>query len=111
MINLVLSKFITLETMKLKHLEKYNYFGHVMKISRDNQKYNLSKKIRLGWAAYAKLQDIFKSDIPINLKGKMFNQYILPVLLYGSETLTLNKATLTDRIENGKIGVDDIIVA
>lgn len=34
---------------------------------------------------------ILKSDLPICLKRKLFNQRVLPVLTYGAETLTLSK--------------------
>ena len=87
----------------------------------------------LAWAAFGRLRDILKSDIPISLKRKAFNQCVLPVLTYGAETLTLTKLsmrklqvtqrrmersmldlTLRDRIRNEEIrrrtGVEDVIV-
>lgn len=43
-------------------------------------------RILLGWAAFAKLQNIFSSGIPQCLKSKMFNQCMLPVLTHGAKT-------------------------
>lgn len=39
------------------------------------------------------MRDVFKSDIPISLKRKAFDQCVLPVMSYQVETLTLTKTT------------------
>lgn len=39
------------------------------------------------------MRDIFRVNIPTRLKQKAFNQYILPVLAFDAETLTLPKKT------------------
>ncbi|CAH2231293.1 jg20612 [Pararge aegeria aegeria] len=46
-------------------------------------------RIQLGWAAFGKLRDIFSSKIPSCLKTKVFEQCVLPVMTYGSETWSL----------------------
>lgn len=93
MTNLVFSEPMKLENMEVEAVEKYTSLGHEVRISRDNQTCELSRRISLGWAAYGKLRDIFGADIPISLKRKTFNQCVLPVLTYGAETLTLTKAS------------------
>lgn len=37
------------------------------------------------------MRDIFRTNVPTHLKGKAFNQFILTVLTYGTEMLTLKK--------------------
>ncbi|XP_045459984.1 uncharacterized protein LOC123689085 [Harmonia axyridis] len=113
-------------------VHSYIYLGHEVRIGRDNQTAELLRRTTLGWAAYGKLRDVFKSDIPTKLKRKAFNMCVLPVLTYGAETLTLTKASarklqktqrrmersmlgisLRDRIRNEEIrrrtGVDDVL--
>ena len=132
MTNMVLSEQVEAEGKQIQLVDKYIYLGHEVKLSRDNQTTELSRRISLGWAAYGKLRDIFKTDISITLKRKAFNQCVLPVLTYGAETLTLTKASrmklrrtqrkmersmlgvsLRDRIRNDEIRrrtkVEDII--
>lgn len=132
MTNMVPSEHIQIHNNRIELVHKYVYLGHEIKISRDNQTCELARRITLGWAAYGKMRDIFRANIPIHLKRKAFNQCILPVLTYGAETLTLTKATaeklrvtqrrmersmigltLRDRVRNEEIrrrtGVDDII--
>lgn len=132
MTNLVFSEPLKLQNTEIEAVEKYIYLGHKVRISRDNQTCELSRRISLGWAVYGKLRDIFRADIPISLKRKTFNQCVLPVLTYDAETLTLTKIsikklqttqrkmeramiglTLRDRIRNEEIrrrtGFRDII--
>ena len=47
-------------------------------------------RTKLSWKAFGKMSTIFKSNMPICLKRKVFNQCVLPVLTYGCETWTLN---------------------
>lgn len=48
----------------------------------------------MAWAAFGKLKYVLKSNIPMCLKRKVYNQCILPVLTYGAETLTFTKKTI-----------------
>jgi len=69
-------------------------------------------RIRLTWAAVGKLGTTLRnSTLPINLKKKVFNTCVLPVLTYGMETMTLtvksaNRLRTTQRaIEKTMLGV------
>ncbi|CAG9830961.1 unnamed protein product [Diabrotica balteata] len=94
MTNLVPSGPLKLENWNIETVDKYIYLGHEIQISRDNQTCELSRRIALGWATFGKIKDVFKENIPIKLKRKAFNQYVLPVLTFGAETLTLTKASI-----------------
>lgn len=132
MTNLVMSENIKLEGYNIEQVTSYKYLGHELRIGRDNQTCEISRRIGLAWAAFGKLQYIFKTNIPTCLKRKVFDQCVLPVLTYGAETLTLTKKTvnkvriaqrkmersmlgisLSDRIENNRIremsGVADAV--
>ncbi|CAG9839982.1 unnamed protein product [Diabrotica balteata] len=93
MTNLVPNELIEIEKSPIELVEKYVYLGHEIRLTRDNQTCELLRRISLGWAAFRKMRDIFKTNIPIHLKRKAFNQCVLPVLTYGAETLTLTKTS------------------
>lgn len=111
MTNMVPSENIVVDDCEVKLVDKYTYLGHEIRISRDNQTCEMKRRIVLSWAAYGKLRNIFRSDIPVCLKRKVFNQCILPVMTYGAETLTLTVASakklrITQRkMERSMIGV------
>ncbi|CAG9828634.1 unnamed protein product, partial [Diabrotica balteata] len=91
MTNLVLSEKISVSGMHIEETTSYKYLGHEIRIGRDNQTRELSRRIGLTWVAFGKLSYVLKSELPMCLKRKVFNQCVLPVLTYGVETLTLTK--------------------
>ena len=47
----------------------------------------------LGWAAFGKVNNIMRSrNTNMKVKRKVFNEYILPLMMYESETWALNNA-------------------
>ena len=53
----------------------------------------IKRRIALGWAAFSKVANIMKSRMAsMNIKRKVHNEYVLSVMVYGSETWTLEKA-------------------
>ncbi|PZC71609.1 hypothetical protein B5X24_HaOG212887 [Helicoverpa armigera] len=61
----------------------------IVQLGRSNFEKEVNRRIQLGWAAFGKLRNIFSSDIPQCLKTKVYNQCVLPVLTYGTETWPL----------------------
>ena len=47
-------------------------------------------RTKVGWKGFGKMSTIFKSNMLICLKRKVFSQCVLRVLTYGCETWTLN---------------------
>ncbi len=45
----------------------------------------------MGWSAFGKQNLIMNSNLPLSLKREVYNQCILPVLTYESETWRLTK--------------------
>ncbi|CAG9834409.1 unnamed protein product [Diabrotica balteata] len=80
-------------------------------IGRDNQTHELNGRIGFGWAAFGKLRETFKSELPKCLKRKVFDQCVLPGLTFVAETLTLTKAAATKlrvtqrRMERSTLGI------
>lgn len=94
MTNLVPSRNLLVQGKEILQVTSYKYLGHELRIGRDNQTCEIERRIGLTWAAYGKLRHVFKSEIPICLKRKVFDQCILPVLSYGSETSTLTRKSI-----------------
>jgi len=44
----------------------------------------------MAWSSFGTLHLIFKSKLPMSPKRKFCNQCVLPVMMYGCETWTLN---------------------
>ncbi|CAH1277638.1 MUC4 [Branchiostoma lanceolatum] len=119
---------------EIEEVNSYIYLGR--KVSQDGSLLpEIKRRITLGWAAFGKVDNIMRSrKASITLKRKVFNQYILPVMTYGSETWALTTTqmemlrvaqrkmerimlgiTLRDRRRNSWIrlqtGVTDIVTA
>ena len=95
MTNLVVSDKIQIEGYNIDQVTTYKYLGHEIRLGRDNQTCEIYRRIGLAWAAFGRLRGVFKGDIPISLKRKVFDQCVLPVLTYGAETLTLTKRSVS----------------
>ena len=53
----------------------------------------IKRCIALGWTAFSKVANITKSrKASMNVKRKVHNEYVSPVMVYGSETWALKKA-------------------
>ncbi|KAL5270988.1 hypothetical protein ACHWQZ_G001587 [Mnemiopsis leidyi] len=71
----------------LEHVDDFKYLGSY--IADSKQDFNTRKG--MAWTACMKLQKVWTSGISEHLKVKFFKACVEPVLLYGSETWTLNK--------------------
>ncbi|CAB3231006.1 unnamed protein product [Arctia plantaginis] len=73
----------------LEVVDEYVYLGQTVQLGKSNFEKEVNRRIRLGWAAFGKLRNVFTSKIPQCLKTKCFNQCVLPVMAYGTETWSL----------------------
>ena len=72
----------------------YVYLGQQMSFGNIDEE--ITRRIRLSWAAFGKLNNVLDPhvNIPQHLKAKVYNQCVLPVLTYGCETWPLTKKTI-----------------
>ncbi|CAG9565546.1 unnamed protein product [Danaus chrysippus] len=95
----------------LEVVDSYVYLGQTVQLGKSNFEKEVNRRIQLGWAAFGKLRRIFSSRIPQCLKTKVFDQCVLPVLTYGTETWPLTmglirKLKVTQRaMERAMLGV------
>ena len=76
----------------IEKVDRYVYLGKTVTQAGDLLP-EIKRRIALGWAAFSKVANIMKSrKASVNVKRKVHNEYVLPVMVYGSETWTLKKA-------------------
>ena len=102
---------ITIQGNKIEEVDNYIYLGKRISLNSETAG-EVKRRIQLGWAKFGKLSFIFRDeDLPTSLKKQVFNQCIIPVLSYGSETWTTTnklekKLRVTERaMERIMIGV------
>ena len=88
------SRGVKLERECIEEVNNYIYLGQNISLQETNQG-EIKRRIQHRWAAFNKLSNILRSNLPINLKRKLFNQCVLSAMTYTSETWTLSK-----KIEN-----------
>ena len=83
---------ININGRKIKEVDNYIYLSQ----TKDHeQEQELKHRIGLGWTAFGKLDSIMKNKSnPLTLKTKVYNECILPVIMYGSKTWSLSKTQL-----------------
>ncbi|XP_056630687.1 uncharacterized protein LOC130441151 [Diorhabda sublineata] len=91
--NLVTNDNIIIDGGEIAQVYDYKYRRYEVRIGRDNQTCEIKRRILLGWIAFGKLSSTLKSDLPISLKRKVYEQCVIPVMSYGAETLTLTRQT------------------
>ncbi len=74
----------------LELVEEYTYLGQMVSANPAHEK-EIRRRIGMGWSPFGKQNHVMNSYLPLSLKGKVYNQCILPVLTYGSESWCLTK--------------------
>ena len=80
---------VAVDRNTIEKVDRYVHFGKTMTQAGDLLP-EVKRRIVLGWAAFSKVANIMKSrKASMNLKRKVHNEYVLPVMVYGSETWAL----------------------
>ena len=82
----------------IENVQGYAYMGQHYCLKENNQDKEIQQRIMIGWAAYTKHRDIFKSNLATCLKRQAYNSCVLPVMTYGAETWTLTKQAQDTRV-------------
>ena len=78
----------------IEAVNQFVYLGRLLCIPMD-LKAELNRRIRAGWWAFSKFNSFLVArQIPMRHKRKLFNQCVLPAMLYGCEAWTATKADL-----------------
>ena len=83
---------VTVDGNVIEKVARYVYLGKTVTQAVDLLP-EIKRRIALGWAAFSKVANIMKSrKARMKIKRKIHNEYVLPVMVYGSEAWALNKA-------------------
>ncbi len=78
---------VIIRNAELELVEEYICLGQTISASPGHEKQ--SRKVRMRWSAFGKRTTIMNSNLPLSLKRKVYNQFILKVLMYASETCSV----------------------
>ena len=85
---------ISINGHEIKQVTEFVYLGHKLSALND-QTIAVKHRVGLAWATFGKHASILKSNrIPLHIKTKIYNIYILPILLYGMECIAWTKNLL-----------------
>ena len=83
---------VTVDRNVIEKVDRFVYLGKTVTRVGDLLP-EIKRRIALGWASFSKLANIMKSrKASMNIKRKVHTGYVLPVMVYGSETWALKKA-------------------
>lgn len=80
-----------IDSVEIETVNEYIYLGQLISFDNNLQKNEISRRIRLGWAAYGKLKKVFSAKIPQCLKTKVYDSCVLPAMTYAAETWTMTR--------------------
>jgi len=58
------------------------YLGQLIKLENDYDS-EIKRRIKIGWMTFGRNRDVSKSKMPICLKSKIYNQCVIPAMIYG----------------------------
>ena len=74
----------------LTHADAHKYLGRALSLSKERATPAVKARISAAWHQLQKRRSIFMSQhVNANLRVKLFNSTVLPVMLYGLSSLTL----------------------
>lgn len=82
---------VSIEGSVVQAEKSIKYLGHVLSI--DGQNPEITRRCSAAWKALLSKKEMFKAGCGQELKTKLWQSTVLPVLTYGCETWTLNKET------------------
>ena len=83
---------VIVEGKKIEEVDRYNYLRQMVTKDHD-QVQEMKRRIGQRWSAFCKLDNIMPDkNVSMRLKGKAFNECILPVMTYGCETWSLSNS-------------------
>ncbi|KAL0803449.1 hypothetical protein ABMA28_017178 [Loxostege sticticalis] len=101
---------LTVMGWTVEYVAEYIYLGQLVSLENSQAK-EIDRRIENAWKSYWSMKAYMKGDLPLNLKRKLLDMCILPVLTYAMERSVLG-IRRTDRVRNTTIrsqtGITDI---
>lgn len=85
---------LTIYNRQFTQITEFAHLGHKL-LSNNNGMVAVQHRIALGWAAFNKNKQVLTSKrVPYQLKSKIFDTYIMPVVLYGLDCVNWTTKSL-----------------
>ena len=85
---------VTIDEKKIEEVDRCVYIGQIVTKFHD-QVQEMTRRIREDWSAFCKLDNImWCKNVPMRLKRKALNEYMLPVMTNGCESWSLSNTQL-----------------
>ena len=82
----VITSTVAVDGDIIEKVDRYVYLGKTVTQAGDLLP-EIKRRIALGWATFSKVANITKSrKASMKIKRKVHNEYVLPVMVYGSVT-------------------------
>lgn len=82
---------ISIDNQLIEYVSEYIYLGQIISHSDQSTK-EINRRTANGWKKYWSLKEVFKSnELSMQIKRKVFESCVLPVITYGCETWSLTK--------------------
>ena len=82
---------VTINDEDVEQVEEFTYLGGVVTEDGRSSK-DIKRRIGLASAAFGQLTKMWKSDISLKIKIRLYETLVVPVLMYGAECWTMRKA-------------------
>ena len=92
---LTIPRPIRINNRDIEQVDEYVYLGQNFTLLHKSQDKEIQHRLKAGWSAFSKHKDIYKGNLPMCLKRKVFNACVIPSITYGAETWTLTTAMMT----------------
>ena len=89
--NYILDHEIKINAAVIKCVQQYIYLGQKISARPDYEK-EIKRRMGMGWSAFGRQYNVMKSNLPLSPRRKVYNQCILLILTYESETWRLTIA-------------------
>ena len=86
-----ITSMVAADGNNIEQVDRYVYLGKTVTQAGDLPP-EIKRRIALGWAAFSKVASMKSMTATMKIKRKIHNEYVLPVMVYGSETWALKKA-------------------
>ena len=80
----------------MEKVNEYVYLGQLITMRNDKSD-EIKRRIAAGWGAFGQNRYVLKSNMPLSLKRKVYNQCIQAAMTYGCQTWAVTKR-IQDRL-------------
>ena len=84
---------LTIDNNEISQVTEFTYLGHKLSSINDGL-VAVQHRIGLGWAAFNNKAVLTSKRVSYHLKAKIFNTYVIPVVLYGLECVNWTSKSL-----------------